>query len=116
MSSNTMSPDLVSSMKQGSKGAKSLAAPDMTDEKLLIEIRHKFITILKAYYWEHFEEGECMPESVINLTESADRCLDEEKSALADWTYLRQLFISDWYLILISYLAQIPLIGKCFEQ
>jgi hypothetical protein len=47
-------------------------------KKVLVEVRHKFITILKSFYWEHFEEGQMMPESVTMLMESADSCLDFE--------------------------------------
>jgi len=28
-------------------------------EELITELRHKYITILKSLYWEHFEEGQC---------------------------------------------------------
>ena len=54
-------------------------------DELIVELRHKFITILKSLYWEHFEEGQCQASSVTVLIESADRALDHENSPLADW-------------------------------
>lgn len=51
-------------------------------EELIIELRHKYITILKSLYWEHFEEGQCQAGSVTVLIESADRALDHENVEL----------------------------------
>jgi hypothetical protein len=45
-------------------------------EELVVELRQKYLTILKSIYSEFYEEGQCMPETVIALIESADRCLD----------------------------------------
>lgn len=44
-----------------------------------MELRHKFLTILKSAYWEFFEEGQMMSESVILLIESVDRSMDHEE-------------------------------------
>jgi len=51
-------------------------------DELIIELRHKYITILKSLYWEHFEEGQCQASSVTVLIESADRALDHENVEL----------------------------------
>lgn len=51
-------------------------------DELIIELRHKYITILKSLYWEHFEEGQCQAGSVTVLIESADRALDHENVPL----------------------------------
>ena len=45
-------------------------------EELIVELRQKYLGILKSIYWEFYEEGQCMPDTVIALIESADRCLD----------------------------------------
>lgn len=50
-----------------------------------MELRHKYLTILKSLYWEFFEEGQCSPESVVVLMEAADRAIDHENSPMEDW-------------------------------
>ena len=53
-----------------------------TIKELTTELRHKYLTILKSCYWEFFEEGQCMPESVLVLMESVDRAMDNEDSEM----------------------------------
>lgn len=65
---------------------------------LIFELRHKFITILKSLYWEFFEEGQCVPNTVSILIESADRGLDDESKELNDWEFLNSYIINDSYL------------------
>lgn len=55
---------------------------------LITELRHKYITILKSIYWEHFEDGQMQPGSVTTLIESADRALDHEEEPLEDWGFI----------------------------
>lgn len=57
-------------------------------QELMSELRHKYLTILKSNYWEFFEEGQCMPDSVIVLIESADRCMDDESKPMTDWEFI----------------------------
>ena len=64
-------------------------------EELIAELRHKYLTILKQNYWEFFEEGQCTPESVILLVESADKCRDDESLPMKDWDYLKSYLLSD---------------------
>lgn len=56
--------------------------------ELMSELRHKYLTILKSIYWEFFEEGQCSPDSVILLIESADRCMDDESKPFSDWEFI----------------------------
>jgi hypothetical protein len=83
---------------------------------LVIELRHKFITILKSLYWEHFEEGQCQSGTVVLLIESADRALDHEETELADWKFIYSYLISDAYLKVVAFLSKIPLLGYIFSQ
>jgi hypothetical protein len=50
--------------------------------ELTIELRHKYLTILKSIYWEFFEDGQMDPKTVIILIESADRALDTEETPM----------------------------------
>jgi hypothetical protein len=84
--------------------------------ELITELRHKFITILKSLYWEHFEKGQCQPSSVTILIESADRALDHENEPMKDWTFLNSYIISDSFLMLITSLAKIPGFGRLFRS
>ena len=59
------------------------------------ELRHKYLTILKSNYWEFFEEGQCNPDSIQILIESADRCMDDESKTMGDWEFLQTYLISD---------------------
>lgn len=47
-------------------------------QELNAEVRHKFYAILKSHYWEAYEQGKCMPDSVTVLLESVDRSMDAE--------------------------------------
>lgn len=60
----------------------------VTETELLTELRHKYLTILKSMYWEFFEEGQCGPEAVVVLMESADRALDHEDVDMKDWDFI----------------------------
>lgn len=85
-------------------------------EELTTELRHKYLTILKSCYWEFFESGQCMQESVIVLMESADRAMDHEESPIEDWGFILSYIISDSYIKLLSSLSSIPCLGKLFRQ
>lgn len=85
-------------------------------EELIAELRHKYLTILKQNYWEFFEEGQCTPESVILLVESADKCMDDESLPMKDWDYLKSYLLSDQFLQVLSGISQIPIIGGIFRS
>ena len=75
----------------------------VTEEDLLTELRHKYITILKSIYWEAFEEGQCQSSSVRVLIESADRALDHEDRPIEDWTFINSYIVSDgWYMDFVT--------------
>ena len=73
--------------------------------ELVTELRHKYLTILKSQYWEFFEEGQCMPESVVVLMESADRAMDHEEHPMEDWSFIKTYIISDTFLKILSGLS-----------
>lgn len=94
---------------KGDEGSESLSeAADFSNvrtgtgtvqyEDLIFELRHKFVTILKSLYWEFFEEGQCVPNTVNILIESADRGLDDASKELNDWEFINSYIINDSYL------------------
>jgi len=85
-------------------------------EELITELRHKYLTILKSLYWEFFEEGQCSPEAVVLLIESADRALDHENTPMKDWGFLKTYLVSDTFVNLLGFLSSIPLFGKMFKS
>ena len=84
--------------------------------ELTIELRHKYLTILKSIYWEFFEEGQMDPQTVIVLIESADRALDHEEHPMKDWEFIKSYIVSDSWIAALSELTQIPLLGRLFNQ
>jgi hypothetical protein len=70
----------------------------VTEEELLTELRHKYLTILKSLYWEFFEEGQCSADAVVVLIEAADRAIDHETTAMQDWSFIQSYFFSGYLL------------------
>lgn len=94
---------------KGDEGSESLSeAADFSNiktgtgtvqyDELIFELRHKFVSILKSLYWEFFEEGQCVPNTVSILIESADRGLDDASKELNDWEFINGYIINDSYL------------------
>jgi hypothetical protein len=81
-----------------------------------VELRHKYLTILKSQYWEFFEHGQCMPSSVTVLMESADRAIDHESNSMKDWGFIQSYLISYNFIRFLNFLSRIPLLGKYFRQ
>jgi len=67
------------------------------DDELVQEIRHKFLTTLKGTYWHFFEEGSCFPETVIMLSESADRAIDHEQTPIQDLEFVLNYIKTDLF-------------------
>ena len=82
---------------------------------MIIELRHKYLTILKSLYWEFFEEGQCGPEAVVILMEAADRALDHEDNPIQDWDFINTYVVGSSFIACIGCLSKIPLIGKLFR-
>jgi len=59
----------------------------VSKDELLSEFRHKYLVILKSQYWDFFEHGLCMPNSVIIMMESVDKCMDNESEAMDDYKF-----------------------------
>ena len=85
-------------------------------EELITELRHKYLTILKSLYWEFFEEGQCSPEAVVVLIESADRALDYEDKPMKDWSFLKSYLVSDTFVNFLGWLSAIPFFGRLFKS
>jgi hypothetical protein len=74
-------------------------------DELTTELRHKYLTILKSCYWEFFEEGQCMADSVIVLMESADRAMDHEEEPMQDWNFILSYIMSESFVRFMSGLS-----------
>ena len=79
-----------------------------------MELRHKYLTIVKSLYFEFFEEGQCSSESLLVLMESADRAIDHEHLAMNDWEFLHSYFFNAQILKWLGKLIRVPLIGEFF--
>ena len=87
-----------------------------TTKELMIELRIKYLTILKSIYWNKFEKGQMNGDAVLVLLESADIELDEFESPITDWADIeKQIGDSD-----ISWIEQklstLPIIGKVIKD
>lgn len=80
------------------------------------EIRYKYLTILKSQYWEQFEEGQCSPEAVTILRESADRALDHDEAPVEDWDFINTWVVGTKYIECLGILSKLPLIGRIFKS
>lgn len=77
----------------------------------MVELRIKYLTILKSIYWNGFEKGQMSGDAVLVLLESADIELDEYDNPITDWADIeRQIGDSDisW---LEKKLEKLPIIG-----
>jgi hypothetical protein len=60
-----------------------------------------------------------MPETVIALIESADRCLDvadDHNAKMRDWEFIQSYLVSPTSLKYLSSFSNIPFIGRLFRQ
>ena len=81
-----------------------------------MELRHKYLTILKSLYFEFYEEGQCGPDALVVLMEAADRAIDHENLEMKDWEFIQSYFYNARILNFIGKLSRIPLIGKLFNS
>eukprot|EP00359_Climacostomum_virens_P000413 CAMPEP_0204896274 /NCGR_PEP_ID=MMETSP1397-20131031/66_1 /ASSEMBLY_ACC=CAM_ASM_000891 /TAXON_ID=49980 /ORGANISM="Climacostomum Climacostomum virens, Strain Stock W-24" /LENGTH=666 /DNA_ID=CAMNT_0052063859 /DNA_START=196 /DNA_END=2196 /DNA_ORIENTATION=+ len=64
-----------------------------TSRELEQEMRRRYLTTLKGIYWHEFEEGQIFGASALILINSANMCLDNDKSPMCDWEYtLRDIY------------------------
>ena len=89
---------------------------EVSETEVLTELRHKFLTILKSQYWEFFEHGLCMPDSVVLLMESADECMDDEHLPMVDFKHIEETVISDTRAQALFKAAQQPCVGGLFNN
>lgn len=64
---------------------------DYTKEELQIEVRTRFLKMLKGKYWNKFESGFCSSGAALRLLESADRALDHSNTEIQDWEHLKNV-------------------------
>ena len=74
--------------------SKKFEVKTISIDDLVTELRHKYLTIIKSLYWEFFEEGQCGPEAVVVLMESADRALDHENTPVNSWEFIKTYILS----------------------
>lgn len=63
---------------------------NLTDDKVSIEFRMRFYSILKRVYWNNFEAGQCRGSSALKLMDSCNKALDNPYSPMNDWSYLEK--------------------------
>jgi hypothetical protein len=82
----------------------------------MVELRLKYLAILKSIYWSKFEKGEMNSEAIIVLLESADKEIDNKDTPISDWEDIEQL-IGDsrisWFQLSLS---ELPLIGNYMKR
>lgn len=79
---------------------------------LQIEIRHRFLAILRGLYWHQYKGGQASAAAVFKLIQSADYSIDHEENPMRDWEHLEKYLISGWQLKLLAYLRKAPAIGQ----
>lgn len=84
--------------------------------ELSVQLRQNYIGMLKRAYWERFEEGQCLQDSVIALNESADRCLDDPECRVNDWEYVQESLVSTGLLECLGQFSTTPCIGSGVKQ
>ena len=65
------------------------------DDEILIEIRHRFVHILKSSYWRAFDEGQLSQAAVVYLDESAAIILNKENEPMNDFVYLKENYFEE---------------------
>lgn len=78
---------------------------------MIVELRVKYLTILKSIYWSKFEKGMMNSDSVIVLMESADTELDEDQTPISDWEDIETLIGDSNVSWLEMKMINLPLIG-----
>ena len=58
---------------------------------MIIELRIKYLNILKSVYWNKFEKGAMSGDAVIVLQESADTELDQFDTPIQDWDDIEKI-------------------------
>lgn len=86
----------------------SINAEDYSEEELYVEVKHRYLTMLKGCYWTNFEQGQANTRSILILTESVDRALDHAEQRIKDFDFLNRYFQSTWFLKQMLKLSCIP--------
>jgi len=87
-----------------------LARLDRTDYEMLNELRNRYLTIVKSVYYEQFENGELMADSLIILNESIDSARDALSKSLNDSEFVIFYLNSSMNVNSIKFLYKMP---KC---
>ena len=102
------------SQGEADTGAKSMIA-EATYAELVTELRLKYLSICKSIYWSYWEEGQCMPESVVVLLGSADEASDDAKDAMVDWPHAKYWCVKPDEIKIMNRLGKLPCIGGLFR-
>jgi len=83
---------------------------------LIIELRTKYLNILKSIYWSKYEQGQMNSEAIIVLLESADTELDRFDTPISDWDDIeRQIGDANPSWLSLK-LVKYPLIGNFIKK
>lgn len=82
----------------------------------MIELRIKYLTILKEIYWGKFEKGQMSGNAVIVLMESADIELDEYDTPIQDWADIERIVGDSDISWIEQKLSTIPCLGNIIKN
>jgi hypothetical protein len=85
-------------------------------DELMIELRIKYLTILKSIYWSKFEKGQMSGDAVIVLLESADIELDEFDNEITDWADVERIVGDSDINWVEQKLSKLPIIGEYIRK
>lgn len=89
---------------------------DIEEEEIIMETRKRFLTSLKAIYWDMFEHGQCLASNALRLIEATNRALDHEASPMRDWDFLEKELYSPVVIKFLERTSRLPLVGKWFKN
>ena len=67
--------------------------------------------MLKGLYWEKFENGQCGGPSILVLTDSVDRALDDTSMQIKDYEFMERYFDSSKYLNFMLKFKGVPVLS-----
>lgn len=89
-----------------------------TFEEIMVEIRLKYLLILKSIYWNHFDSAQMASDTFIALNEAVDIAIDNKDSQIDDWsTILKWIITQDTDVRKYERTVQnVPILGKIFKK
>ncbi len=85
------------------------------DRELLNEVRDRYLTIVKSIYYEQYENGELMADSLVILTNAVDTSKDKTDEYLNDADFLIQYLNGMINVKMIKFTNKLPFFKKLFQ-